>query len=208
MCPRVDVQVLISTVPTRHLEGAVALETRAQSARETGVPNLSVSAPHCTFAEPVCGHPTSLHHFITPASLQQRYHHPRLSGVHGSWPHLQPSWQRFFSWLPVCTTIHRPHCILLATCSEATLLGGNFPRVSMREAHVCSPRPHIRLEGDTQKSVLWMQKHSSHLKGGKNRFYSESNMSDYSSGAQVQNPLKHHSRMWRQFCEVFMIIKN
>ena len=150
----------------------------------------------------------SLHHFITPASLQQRYHHPRLSGVHGSWPHLQPSWQRFFSWLPVCTTIHRPHCILLATCSEATLLGGNFPRVSMREAHVCSPRPHIRLEGDTQKSVLWMQKHSSHLKGGKNRFYSESNMSDYSSGAQVQNPLKHHSRMWRQFCEVFMIIKN
>lgn len=114
-------------------EGAAALGTRTQSAWETGVPQ-----PSCVRSSlNLCRGDSSpwrdlfvasraLHHSsLSPAkSAAWCFRSPTLICLESADPvHVSSqAGNCFFSSLPVCTTTHRPHWALLATCSEAILL--------------------------------------------------------------------------------------
>lgn len=139
-------------------------------------PSLPVSAPHCTFAE-VIVHlggawmwPAML--FMIPASLQQR----QPPGASPAWSlkilstppaKLATAFPPGFLFAPQLTDAPSWLLALKQLCSEATfqefLLHVGGPCLLIHSL----TRSHISLEGDTQKSVLWMQKYSCHLKEGR-----------------------------------------
>lgn len=132
---RMFVQVLISTVSTRHLGGSCCLRNKSTECSGDWSPQ-----PSCVCSSPLNLYVASPYHFFTAASLQQTQPHPHLPGVHRSWPHLQPSWQPLF--LLASGLHHNPPSSLHPL---GYLFRGNFARrqlsrsfYPMREAHVCS----------------------------------------------------------------------
>lgn len=164
-------------------EGATALGTRAQSALATGTLSPPSSAPQlCQFvaAGPACGQDL----LTSPACLLQKK--PRSFPTHFLLQHAylgnasSQTGNKVSSWFPVCTTAHHHHRSALAPCSKATFQ----ECLPMWETLVCSP---TAWPSPTLQSVLWLQKLSSLLKGS-DGFYPKPNMSDHSSGTQVQVP--------------------
>lgn len=149
------VQVLISTVSTRHLGGSCCLRNKSTecSGDWSPQPSCVCSSPHLrTFAEPVCGHiTTSLHCSLSPANAappSSAWSPPILATPPAK---LATAFSPGFRLAPQPTNLTASFQAK-QLCSEATFQEFlPYAGSSCLLTHSLT-RPHIRLEGDTQKS--------------------------------------------------------